>query len=152
MKGGGREVTGKRPAIPGCPAPFHTCTRKQCLFQALLPRPSFLSIRGRNARALHLRSLRIHMQNLPNPQPPSALHLHTPTSPHPVCLPCSAGGRDRGGSMSVTWCSDNGSRCLITPNRQDHSEVWLILSPPEKLKLISGSPPPPKRDSQITRK
>lgn len=136
LQGGGRLSQDAR--CPSTPA-----QRKQCLFQALSSRPSFLSIRGRNARATPAEEPQDPRAE--SPQPPSALHVHAPTPPHPVCLRCSAGGRDRGGGMNKAWCSGNGSRWLITPgNRQDHSEVPLILSPPEKLKLISGSPPPPK--------
>lgn len=136
LQGGGRLSQDAR--CPSTPA-----QRKQCLFQALSSRPSFLSIRGRNARATPAEEPQD--PHAEPPQPPSALHVHAPTPPHPVCLHCSAGGRDRGGGMNKAWCSGNGSRWLITPgNRQDHSEVPLILSPPEKLKLISGSPPPPK--------
>lgn len=146
LQGGGRLSQDAR--CPSTPA-----QRKQCLFQALSSRPSFLSIRGRNARATPTEEPQSTCRTSPTPFSSSRPRPHTPTPPHPVCLHCSAGGRDRGGGMNKAWCSGNGSRWLITPgNRQDHSEVPLILSPPEKLKLISGSPPPPKLDSPMTKK
>lgn len=113
--------------------------RKQGLFQPSYQDLHFFPSEGEMPGPLHLRSLRIHMQNLPASSSPP--RPRAPTPPHPVCLRCSAGGRDRGGNMSITRCSDNGSRCLITPgDRQDHSSCH----PLDKLKLISGSPPSPK--------